>query len=222
MQKDSIRLKRTANGTSAFALFIFVALWLIFFQGQASAHKATIFAWVEGDTIHTQSKLSGGKRVKGGEVIVFDPDGVPLLKGNTDDNGMFSFAIPQKTGLKIVLKASMGHQAEWSILPEEMGAHESDTNRPETIKIAPRGKTMDSKGVETNETFSKRADIELSREDIQTIIDDALDRKLAPILDNMARTVDQGPGLTEIIGGIGYIIGLVGVALVVTNRRKKE
>lgn len=215
-------LKKIWGGKSLLALFIFAAFYLIFFQEPALAHRATIFAWIEGDTIHTQSKLSGGKRVKGGEVIVFDPEGVPLLKGKTDDNGMFSFTIPQNTGLKIVLKASMGHQAEWSILPEEMDAHEPQNNTPETVKIVPVEKTMGSKDVETNEKSSKRTDVELSREDIQKIIDDALERKLAPVLDNMAKAYDQGPGLTEIIGGIGYIIGLVGVALVVTNRRRKE
>ena len=205
-----------------FFLFIFAALWLVFSQEQSLAHKATIFAWIEGDTIHTQSKLSGGKRVKGGEVIVFDQEGVPLLKGKTDNNGMFSFTIPQKTELKIVLKASMGHQAEWSILPEEMGSSGPASNTFETVQITPVKKSMDSKDIETFEKSSKRVDVVLSREDIQKIIDDALEKKLAPVLDKMAKTYDQGPSLTEIIGGIGYIIGLVGVALVVTSRRRKE
>ena len=222
MQKDRIFLKRIFNGNSMFILFIFTALWLVFSQEQALAHKATIFSWIEGDTIHTQSKLSGGKPVKGGEVIVFDQKGVPLLKGITDDKGVFSFAIPQKTELKIVLKTLMGHQAEWSILPEEMGGSESTSNTSETAQMAPVKKRMGSKDIETYEKSSKRADVGLSREDIQKIIDDALEKKLAPVLDKMAKTYGQGPSLTEIIGGIGYIIGLVGVALVVTNRRRKE
>ena len=222
MQKDRIILKRISDGNSMLLLFIFAALWLIFSQEQALAHKATIFSWIEGDTIHTQSKLSGGKPVKGGEVIVFDQKGVPLLKGITDDKGVFSFTMPQKTELKIVLKTSMGHQAEWSILPEEMGGSGSASNTSETAQMAPVKKSMDSKDIETYEKSSKRVDVGLSREDIQKIIDDALEKKLAPVLDKMAKTYDQGPGLTEIIGGIGYIIGLVGVALVVTNRRRKE
>jgi nickel transport protein len=222
MQKDRMFIKRIPNNKSMFLLFIFAALWLVFPQEQALAHKATIFAWIEGDTIHTQSKLSGGKRVKGGEVIVFNQEGVPLLKGKTDNNGMFSFTMPQKIELKIVLKASMGHQAEWSILPEEMGGSGPESNTSETVQIAPVKKSTGSKDIETREKSSKRADVGLSREDIQKIIDDALEKKLAPVLDKMAKTYDQGPGLTKIIGGIGYIIGLVGVALVVTSRRRKK
>ncbi len=222
MQKDRICLKRILDAHSAFALSIFVSLWLIFSQEPALAHKATIFAWIEGNTIHTQSKLSGGKRVKGGEVIVFGLDGVPLLNGKTDDNGMFSFTIPQKTGLKIVLKASMGHQAEWSISPEEIGAPASENSTLETSNIVPVQKNLSSKDVETNQKASKQTDVELNKKHIQKIVDDALERKLAPILDKMAQSCDQGPGLTEIIGGIGYIIGLVGVALYISNRRRKE
>ena len=215
-------IKRIYDSKSAFVFFVFTLLWLVFSYEQALAHKAMIFAWVERDTIHTQSKLSGGKKVKGGDVIVFDPEGVPLLKGKTDANGMFSFKIPQRTELKIVLKASMGHQAEWTIPAKETGASELESATSEMSKTASVKNNFGSIGVETSEKSSKRNDVGLSREEIQKIIDDSLEKKLAPILDLMAKTYDQGPGLTEIMGGIGYIIGLVGAALYFSSRRRKE
>ncbi len=55
------------------------------------AHKVMIFAWVQGDKIFTESKFSGGKLVKGGDVIVYDLEGNQLLEGQTDDKGEFSF-----------------------------------------------------------------------------------------------------------------------------------
>lgn len=76
----------------------------------ALAHKVTIFAWVEGDTVHTESKFSGGRRVKDGKVEVFDPAGTRLLEGRTNDNGEFSFKAPQVSDLKVLLTAGMGHQ----------------------------------------------------------------------------------------------------------------
>ena len=57
---------------------------------------------------------------------------------------------------------------------------------------------------------------------IKTIIDESLDRKLTPVMNMLASSIDHGPKMTEIIGGIGYIFGLVGVALYFANRRKKE
>ena len=39
----------------------------------ASAHRVNVFAWVDGDTIHVESKFSGGKKVKTGKVVVRVP-----------------------------------------------------------------------------------------------------------------------------------------------------
>jgi nickel transport protein len=204
---------------------VFIAiLWVAFSHGPAFAHKVTIFAWVDGDTIHTQSKFSGGKRVKGSLVVVFDSEGNSLLEGKTDENGMFSFKIPQKTELKVVLKASMGHMAEWKIPAEEITGSGSESNTPETVEKAPVKTSIGagSESIKTDEDVLKPATIGLGREEVEEIIDASLDKKLAPIYDMMAKTYDRGPGLTEIMGGIGYIIGLAGLALYFSNRRRKE
>ncbi|MGD9362169.1 MAG: hypothetical protein PVH85_25095, partial [Desulfobacterales bacterium] len=60
----------------------------------ASAHRVNVFAWVDGDTIHVESKFSGGKKVKTGKVVVMDPRSVELLSGFTNDQGEFSFKVP--------------------------------------------------------------------------------------------------------------------------------
>jgi len=78
-------------------VFLFsLIILVILFDMPALAHKVSIFAWVEGDTVYTQSKFSKGKRVKNSSVIVFDSDGNKLLEGKTDDKGEFSFKIPKK------------------------------------------------------------------------------------------------------------------------------
>ncbi len=84
------------------------------------AHRAIIFAWVEGEKIFTESKFSGGRPVKQGDIIVYDLEGNQLLKGKTDDQGEFSFVIPKKTAMKIVLQAGMGHRGEWVIPLKEI------------------------------------------------------------------------------------------------------
>ena len=73
----------------------------------AHAHKVTIFAWTEGETVHTESKFSGGKRVQGGKVEIFDSKGALLLDGLTDSNGKFSFKAPRIADMNIVLE--QGH-----------------------------------------------------------------------------------------------------------------
>lgn len=89
---------------------------LFCFQIEAvDAHGVYLFAWVEGDTVYVESKFSGGKKVKAGKIIVTDPRGTELLKGTTNENGEFSFKVPKKTDLKIVLLAGEAHRAEWTI-----------------------------------------------------------------------------------------------------------
>lgn len=102
-----------------FYLFLVVCL-LCFRIEPLDAHRVNLFAWVEGDTVHVESKFSGGKKVKAGKIIVTDPQGKELVKGTTNGKGEFSFKIPQKTDLKIVLIAGPGHRAEWKIAASEI------------------------------------------------------------------------------------------------------
>jgi nickel transport protein len=174
------------------------------------AHKVTIFAWVEGDTIHTQSKFSGGKRAKNSVVVVYDKEGNQLLEGQTDENGEFSFKVPKKTDLTVTLKASMGHLAEWRIPVEEITGVAERRQSGEDTPSPPAANTPSQRPA------GQHAESEawgLSREEVQQLIDESLDRKLAPIASMLADSMDSGPTVTEVLGGIGYIFGLVGVAL---------
>ena len=94
----------------------------------SSAHKVNIFAYVDGNSIVTDSGYSRAKRVSKGVVEVHDAaSGELLLSGNTDEDGKFSFVVPdraraEKMDLLLVLKAGEGHQAEWTVKFDEFGA----------------------------------------------------------------------------------------------------
>lgn len=198
-------------------VYLFFLSIFIFSDMPAFAHKVSIFAWVEGDTVYTQSKFSRGRKTKGAPVIVFDLEGNKLLEGKTDDKGEFSFKIPKKTALKVVLKASMGHMAEWKIPLEEINpkAVSDVKDSYETAFHSP----VDVPG--SNPPLSSES-YGISRQEIKKLIDESLDRKLAPIMNMLADSYEDGPSLTEIISGIGYIFGLVGVAMYFAARKKKK
>lgn len=201
---------------------MFTMLWLLLLPVSVSAHNVTVFAWVDGDTIHTQSKFSGGKRVKNAPILVYDFKDVLLLEGKTDENGMFSFKIPQKTALKIVLKASMGHLAFWKLQAEELGETESKTAVQPTGMKVPLVTDSGSAGIEKNVDVLESTKISLERREIEEIINASLDKKLRPITEMLADAMNQKPGFTEIMGGIGYILGLVGIALYFANRKRNR
>lgn len=65
------------------------------FTTPALAHRVLIYAFAEGDTIHTESKFIPNDPVRQGKILVQDQKtGQVLLTGQTDDLGKFSFKIP--------------------------------------------------------------------------------------------------------------------------------
>jgi len=192
-----------------FQLLLFLAV-SFFTVGTAMAHKVMVFAWVEGNTVYTESKFSGGKKVNKGQIIVYDQQGNRLLEGETNEKGEFSFKVPEKTTLKIVLQAGMGHRGEWTLPAEEIEEAASSQ-----IEAAPPVETEAEKAQNQMQPVSG-----INAEDIQSAIEKALDKKLKPIYKMLAESRKQGPTVTEIFGGIGYIIGLMGIAAYFKYRRK--
>lgn len=196
-------MKRRHNTRFSFIILFFTAIILIRSNSPVLAHKVMVFAWVEGDTVFTESKFIGGKKAVNAPVVIFDKDGKKLLEGKTDNKGEFSFKIPKVTDLRIVLNAAMGHKAEWMI---------SESEVLEANPIVEKKSASES---------SEPVSVGLSKEEVQKIVEDSLDKKLRPIVRMMNESKNTKPSLTEIIGGIGYIFGLMGVALYFKNRRKK-
>ena len=201
------------------ALFLLSTLFILLSLSHAWAHNVMIFAWVEGDTVYTQSKV-GGKKVKNSTVVVYDMEGNQLLEGKTDDRGEFSFNIPQKTALKVVFKASMGHMAEWTIPTSEITGSEENIEGSPVLLDDKSG--TDESYLSKTATYPSKTIETLDYQELRKIIDDSLDKKIAPIRDMLTDSIDCGPRMSEVIGGIGYIFGLVGISLYFISRRKKE
>lgn len=135
-------------------------------RGSVQAHKVNIFAYVEDDTVFTESYFNDGKKCIHSTVTVLDKQGTKLLEGKTDKDGLFSFPIPQYTDLRIVLTASMGHRAEYMLRKSEFSL------------------TPIKKIIEKNQQ-------------------------------------DHGTSLTEVLGGIGYILGIMGLVIFFKNKKNK-
>lgn len=190
----------------------------------AYAHKVMIFAWIEKDIVHTESKFGGGKKVKNAQITVYDLNDTLLVQGKTDDNGLYSFSIPNNKALKIVLYAGMGHQAQW-ILNEneiansikqqidkqlvEQSNEQFKNDQFKEKKLVNRSK----KGLLLN-----KETLIISSYQLETIIDKALDKKLNPVI-KLITTMDT-TSIKDIMASIGYIFGLVGVAAYFHNRKK--
>lgn len=193
-------MKRLLNG------LLLIVVVMVVGDGVAQAHKVTIFAWAEGDQVFTQSKFSGGKTVKNGKVEVFDTQGEKLMEGRTDDKGEFSFEVPKVADLNIVLTAGMGHQNSWRLSAVDLGAAAS-APPPAVAPEAPI------------QPYPQAEVPGLTAQAVEAIVARQLDQKLQPLTRMMAATQAKGPSASDIFGGIGYILGLVGLGAYVRYRK---
>jgi nickel transport protein len=189
---------KALRGSMIVSLAMVQVLSLLLFTGAtAHAHGVHIFAWVEGDTVYTDSYFSGNKKVKGGIVKVFDTSGAILLEGKTNDKGEYSFKLPGKTALRLVLEAGTGHRAECLLGADEIAGIEEGPAPPPSPS-------------------------QEDRDHIRQVVEEALDAKLKPITRALAKIQEgRGPGLTDVIGGIGYIVGIMGI-IIYFKRQKRS
>jgi nickel transport protein len=199
------------NKRGMLLLFAGVLLLLV---APCHAHRVNVFAWVEGDTVHTESSFAGGREVNSGSISVYDDQtGEKLLDGQTDDNGKFSFRLPRHTPLRIEMVAGMGHKNEWIIPLSEItaaggSAAASPEEAPGAEKKAPLPQTV------------AESPAKVDAVQIEKTVETVLDRKLSPVVRMLAESRQHRTTLQDVIGGIGYIIGLAGLGAYIHYRRK--
>jgi len=180
-------------------LIVFWALFLIIMASPASifAHKVSVFTYVEGDVVYAECFFSDGTPVKNAIVDVFDSAGRRLLSGKTDKNGIFSFKVPKKDDLRIVLNASMGHRAEMVIQAKEL---------PELLKPKPQGRPVPAVDIDQ----------------IRQVVEEAVSREVRPLMRAIAQQQARRVSVTEVVGGIGYIVGLMGIWMYLRSRKGRK
>jgi nickel transport protein len=189
---------------SFFVVWAVVLVVSFFMPGDAGAHRVNIFAWVEGDTVLVECKYPDGREVYEGVIRVLDSAGKELLNGKTNTKGEFSFKAPKQDDLTIVLEAGMGHRADWPLSKQDLApAGES------AVPSAPAPKTEAPSPAAKESAPGAASPLPAG---IDQAIEKALDKKLAPVMRMLAEMREQKVRLTDVLGGIGYIIGLVGVA----------
>jgi nickel transport protein len=187
--------------------WIFLAGTALLLATPASAHKVTVFAWIENDTLHTESKFGGGRPVVHGKIEVYDPQERRLLEGTTDDQGRLSFPVPQRSDLKVVMNAGMGHTNHWWVRIDEIASAEPDKLTGD-LPAAPAKATLSTGGASDC----------LDAQSVRQIVSQVLETRLAPL---EARLAEQRTSWRDVAGGIGFIVGLMGLVVLIRNRRNK-
>ncbi len=214
-------------------LVSFALLAALLLPAPALAHRVNIFAWLEGDSVMVECGFNRSSPVKNGLITVFDAtDGKELLQGHTDDNGHFNFPVPSAAraghGLRIRIAAGEGHQNDWTMDASEFSGAAAPTASP-TEKVEGADRTQGAADSATTAAPSAPAVLSApaltqtgpaaTPDEVRAIVNAALDAKLGPIRRDLAAQANAGPSLRDIIGGIGWILGLAGIGLYFKGRR---
>jgi nickel transport protein len=126
-----------------------------------------------------------------------------------------------RTDLKIVLIAGQGHQAHWIIPTAEIEGISSEADVPASAKASKQPQTSTGLSEPHTEIEPQTSTPEKNLKEIEALIETVLERKLKPITRLLADTHQKGPTVGDIFAGLGYIMGLVGIAAYVHSRKKK-
>ncbi|CAK8717627.1 MAG: nickel transport protein [Candidatus Electronema aureum] len=171
----------------------------------AQAHKLSIFAWPEGSEIRGEVKFSGGRQAKNVNIVVQNRlDSSIVAETVCDEKGDFRLTLPEQTmktkpDLLIIANGGEGHRGEWLLEAKEYAAVISDT--------APPAQASASSAVAVNESQLRR------------IVAEELSKGLSPIRQSLAESINPEPGLRDILGGIGWILGIAGMAAWASRRK---
>jgi len=189
---------------------------LILLPNATLAHKVNLFAYAEDGMVYTESYFSDGRKVMNSTVEVFDAKkNKLLLTGKTDKNGEFSFKIPQATGLRIVLTASMGHKNEYLLSEDEV--------RDALGMVSASEKSLPESVEKEKKQISPKSLTQIYDNQLEAIVEQAVEKKTAPIMRKLIKIEKQiqKPSLQEILGGIGYILGLMGIGIYFKYKSKR-
>ena len=180
---------------------------------EANAHRVSIFAWVEGQKILGQGKFSNGNMAMRAKINVHGlKSGQLVWSGQTNDQGQFSLEIPSQApreGLILKIDAGQGHQNSWEMTPDEFGGTQQD--KQENMKDHSLDKSSDK---------SMILDTDLSHSQLAKIVRAEVAAEIAPLRKMLAEATQKEPSFTEILGGIGWLIGLAGLAAYAFGRHK--
>ena len=187
----------------------------------AGAHRVNVFAWSEGEAVEVEAKFNKSGPAKGAKLTVTDLDnGRDLAAGTTSDAGKWTFRLPAdyrtRQGIRITVNAGEGHVAHWDMAAEDLPS--SARGKP-AVAAADAAPAAASHVAASSPAEAPAALPGISREELESAVASAVSAQIAPLKRDIAELRNPDPSLRDIVGGLGWIIGLAGAAALGFSRR---
>lgn len=175
----------------------------------ALAHKTSVFAHVDGKEIRGEVVADGHGAMSGTKITAYDPAGETLGETVTDEKGEFTLTVTQRCDWKIVASGG-GHQASCVVLagelppnlPGQPDAHDHEHPHDDAI-------TQDVGHSHAGELEEPAGE------------DEELHRQVIALREDIKQLRDK-LRWQDIVGGVGYILGLMGVTFYFLGSRRGE
>jgi nickel transport protein len=181
-------------------------------------------AWLEGDTLVAEVGFGDGSAADGAVFKVTDLETSEfILRGEADPGGLFEVVWPPEVfargkDLLVTVDAGAGHRAEAKISAadfprgsaEQESLQGSGQESGQESALAVKQASSAEPGINVEQLRA------LVREETSAIVQ----KELRPLRREIAALGDAGPGVTEIMGGIGYLLGLAGLAALIKRPKK--
>ncbi|WP_413206931.1 carboxypeptidase-like regulatory domain-containing protein [Rhodospirillum sp. A1_3_36] len=182
-----------------------VLVALVLLVPAAQAHRLKLFATIEGSDIVGQAYFGGGKYPQGMTITATDPQGQPLGEALTDAEGRFRLPITRNVDYLLSAATADGHAASAHVPLAEPGENGK-------LPLAEPGESETGKADQTAPEPARA-----SAESVD--LDRTLTRALRP-MEERIQALEEAVGARDILGGLGYILGLFGLAAWLSARKK--
>ena len=182
-----------------------------------------MFASAENNVITGYVYYTTGGKPKKAAVLVEDQRGNRLGEVMTNENGEFTFRAEIRQDYTFILELADGHHATFTLTADEL---------PESLPTAETEQVAPPKGHQQAEQEGERISSinekllpqnnfkpQISLEEFEKIIDKTVNKQIRPLREQLEK-YEEKIRLHDILGGIGYIIGLMGLGYFLSRRKK--
>ncbi len=190
--------------------------------GAVAAHQVYVFASPVGTRIEGRAYFRGGSPCKHCPVRLIVGDEAEPIVVETDDDGNFAYELAEPHDVRIVVDAGEGHTAEYTIAAEEFGTGSGDASREGDETAAASGQEeAASDGRAEADVEEPSAEVEAGQGDEMTVQLAALRMQIVRLREDV-QSLRERLWLRDILGGIGFILGLTGIAYYFAMRKQAD
>ncbi len=209
-------MRRSCSAPLSVALVILAVVLATPCPKAALAHKVVVFATCTGKTIEGEVYFHGGTAARNVKVTLAGPEGQVLGETKTDDEGKFTFPVHFRCDHKVIADAGGGHGAEYTVradeLPESLpppeGGDQPGGTQPERAEPTAPAPTLHAP---TSSPGQENFEVKM----------EAIAHQLAALRSEFTKYRNE-LRLRDVLGGIGYILGIMGVVFYFLGVRRKE